>query len=241
MPSPAKNLERLAVVLRPTIQQLAEQIDRTFGNQVVNWSIFGDTATGVFDADRHTVRNVLVLQQVDLDGVRTLAKLGDQFGLRRIVAPLILTPAFIAKSLDTFPLELLEIQQQAVSILGESPFVNLQFTDPNVRSQCEREMKTVIIALQQGLLSTHGKSQQFPGVILNVVERLSRTLRAMLWLQGRRAFQPLLDVVTSVETLAGRRLPGVRQAVQNVRSPDWNTFQQLYAEVETLGAMVDGW
>ena len=241
MPQSLSNLDRLAPPIRAAVRELGERILAEFGDAVVNWTIYGEAAAGIFDTERHTVRSALVLSAVDLDKLRSLSAHGERFGKLRLVAPLILTPQFLADSRDVFPLELLEIQSQHVTLLGEDTFADLSFADADVRLQCERELKTVLIALHQGLLASHGHAKHLPGIVHHAVERLSRTLRGIVWLKGVRKQQSLGELVAAVEQAAKLRLPGIRQAVQGGHSPDWDTFRQLYADVEALGAIINGW
>ena len=241
MPQTLANLDRLAPTIRAAVRELGERILAEFGEAVLNWTIFGEAAAGVFDAQRHAVRSALVLAEADLEKLRNLAAQGDRFGKLRLVAPLILTPQFLADSRDTFPLELIEIQSRHITLIGQDAFAELSFADTDVRLQCEREMKTVLIALHQGLLSAQGQAKHLPGVVHHVVERLSRTLRGIVWLKGIRKQQTLVELIAAVEQFVPCRLPGIRQAVQGGASPNWDTYRQLYADVEVLGALINGW
>jgi hypothetical protein len=235
-----QNLEHLPLAMRPAVTALAECVDANFGAALESWSLFGGGITPQSNPEHGAIRSVLVLSKVDLDAVRRLAARGPHFGRLHLVAPLILTPQFLRTSLDSFPLELLEIQQQYLPILGLDSFRDWTFADGDVRLQCERELKSIALALQHGVLTNRGQTNKFPKIVQHVIERLARTLRGLLWLTGRKQRLSLLEVVTAVEQLAARRLPGLRRAVLQSEQLDWDTFCQIYAEVEALGALTDG-
>ena len=95
-----------------------------------------------------------------------------------MAAPTVFTPAYLARSVDTFPLEFIEIQQQHVTVLGEDHFAPLVFEPAHVRLQCERELKVLEIGLQQGILVSQGRSESLKWLGDDVAERLLRACAA---------------------------------------------------------------
>jgi hypothetical protein len=173
--------------------------------------------------------------------LRELAGRGTVLGKSHIAAPLVMTPEYIAASLDTFPLELLEIHQNHLVLFGEDHFSDLSFDDGHVRLQCERELKTVLIALRQGLLAAAGREKFVGALVVDAAEGLMRTLRGMLWLRGQKDPKPAADVLTQVEKIVGRKLAGVRLALDRAGHHGWSEFESLYADVEALGEAADAW
>ena len=105
MTAGVEGLDRIIESMRQPIQQYAEQVRALAGDNALALTLFGSIAAGSFDMKRHTARNVLVLQSIDLELLRGLAKHGSKHGKARIAAPLIMTPGYITASLDTFPLQ----------------------------------------------------------------------------------------------------------------------------------------
>lgn len=236
-----EGLDRVIEPMRQPIQQYTEQIRTLAGNNALALTLFGSIAAGVFDKTRHTVRNVLILQSVDLEMLRSLAKYGTKLGKVRIAAPLIMTPAYITASLDTFPLELIEIHQCHILLFGYNYFETLAFSDRHVRLQCERELKTILIGMRQGLLAAAGREKLIAAIDADVAESLIRTLRGLLWLQGQKEAKPADHVISEAENIIGRQLPGVRNVLHPTGSHGWDEFRTLYDDVEAVGKIVDGW
>ncbi|MFQ5968291.1 MAG: hypothetical protein ACE5MI_11880, partial [Acidimicrobiia bacterium] len=210
------------------------------GDNALAVTLFGAIAAGSFDRARHTVRNVLVLRSVDLEMLRRLAKDGTKLGKARIAAPLVMTPTYIKASLDTFPLELIEIHQCHITLFGHDHFETLSFHDAHVRLQCERELKTILIEMRQGLLAAAGREKLFAAMEADVAERLVRTLRGLLWLKGQKDAKPSAHVISEVETIIERTLPGVRDALEVSGPHGWDQFQTLYKDVETVVEVCQG-
>ncbi len=236
-----KGLDRIIEPMRQPIQRYAEQVRALAGDNALALTLFGAIAAGSFDMHRHTVRNVLVLGSVDLEMLRRLAKEGAKIGKARISAPVIMTPTYIEASLDSFPLELIEIHQCHITLFGHDHFETLSFTDAHVRIQCERELKTILIGMRQGLLAAAGREKLIATVETDVAETLIRTFRGLLWLKGQKDARPAVQVISDVENIIGRQLAGLRAALSVSEPHGWDLFRTLYEDVEAVGKIVDAW
>ena len=234
-------LEGIPEPMRGPIQDYAALVRETAGAGAKSLTLTGAIAAGTFDATRHSVRSVLVLESIDLDMLRRFSEHGPKLGKRFIAAPLIMTDEYIKSSLDTFPLELIEISQAHITLFGDDPFVDMTFDDTHVRLQCEREFKTVLISLRQGLLTAAGRDKVLKAVELEIGDQLVRTLRGVLWLDGKKKSKPATDVVSEVGSLAKRKLTGIRATLDVSGEHGWEQFQSLYRDVEALTEMADAW
>ncbi|MCH8913807.1 MAG: hypothetical protein IIA33_09600 [Planctomycetes bacterium] len=234
-------LDAIIENMREPVREFADLVQQLSGSNAESLTVFGALAGGSFDPKQHTVRSVLVLDNIDLDLLRRLAEEGERLGKSGFAAPLIMTPDYIAASLDTFPLELIEIHQCHVNVFGTDHFKDLKFEDGHVRLQCEREFKSILISLRQGLLAAAGRDDMLEAVEVDIAEKLVRTMRGMLWLKGRKEAKHAAEVVDEVGELVKHPLAGVRAALDpNVRH-GWEEFQQLYQDVAAVGDIVDAW
>jgi len=152
-----------------------------------------------------------------------------------------MTPGYIKGSLDTFPLELIEIQQCYGVLWGENYFKDLSFNENHVRLQAERELKTILIGMRQGLLASSGQEKLIKRLELDVADRLVRTLRGLLWVQGKSESLSAQEVVLEIEKILEKPLPGVKNALLTQRPHGWKEFQNLYRDIETVGQFIDLW
>ncbi len=234
-------LDGVVELMREPIRRYVGILHDTSGANVKAVALYGAILTGWFDPSVQSARSVLVLDKFDLGLLRRIAEHGLKLGKVGIAAPLIMTPAYIKASLDTFPLELIEIQQQHLTVAGEDRFTDLAFDDAHVRLQCEREFKVILIRMRQGLLAAAGRDKFVAALAADVVEELVRTLRGLLWLKGDREGKVALDVVADVEKMTDQKLPGVRSAMDTAAVQGWGGFEALYNDVEKLGEIADAW
>ncbi len=232
---------RVSTEMREALEDFARLVREVFVQEAKALTIFGKVVTGGFDARSETARSVLVTDRVNLSTLRRLAGNGARLGKSGIGAPLVVTPKYLRDSLDSFPLELIEIQQQGVTVFGDDHFAELAFEEAHVRLQCERELKRALIALRQGLLATAGLERHVPALQREAANQLLRTLRGMLWLKGRREFVEQAGVLEAIESIASRKVSGLRAAFDSTVASGWPDFDNLYADVESLMEMVEGW
>ena len=238
---PSLNLDPIITSMQMPIRRYAERLRELGGTNVLTLIVFGSMAAGTFDPGHHTARNVLVLQTVDLEMLRKLAKEGAKLGKASIAAPLIMTPEYIEASVDVFPLEFIEIQQRHLCVFGPDHFDGLSFNPTHVRLECERELKTLLISMRQALLSAAGHEKLFKTIETDVADRLIRTLRGLLWLHEQKEGLSAIQTIEAVETQTNHPLPGIRAAIHETGQHGWTEFQSLYQDIDALRKLVDAW
>jgi hypothetical protein len=232
MEIPTTAVERVASPVRTAVLEYVQHWQSLAGSSLQALAFFGRVVTPHFDKRQHLAENVAVLSADDLGMLRRLATAGKRFGKRGIAAPIVMTPEFIRDSLDTFPLELIEIQQQHVLLAGQDFFGELRFEAEHVRLQCERELKTLLIGMRQGLLAAAGREKELHPLEQSAVESLLRTLRGMMWLKGQ--FDPAgpEELISGVEQMLARELTAVRSVLQATGDKGWMKFVALYEDLK---------
>jgi hypothetical protein len=234
-------LDMLPRPVRDGVRDFAQWAVARTGANALGLAVFGRVCTTDFDASRELVDSVLVLGKIDLAELRSMAPDGSRFARQRLNAPLVMTPGFIKASLDSYPLELLEIQQQHVVLLGDIHLAAATFADDHVRLECERELKSMAIGMRQGVLRTSGDEREFLPVVERTAAGLLRVVRGLYWLKADRKPQPWSVMMPEIERQAGQPLPGIRRALSEPTACDWQELCDLYHDVETLGHFTDAW
>ncbi len=232
-------VDNIAASMRESVRTFSSLLQDLNKDTAKSLTMFGLVLGDSFHSVRDVARSVLIVEQVDLSVLRKLALEGTRLGKMSMAAPLIMTPDYIKRSLDTFPLELLEIHLHHATVFGEDYFDDLVFEDGDIRLQCERELKTMLIGLRQGLLAAAGREKFVKALQLDVGQAISRTLRGLAWLKGDRKDCPIDKVVESVEKHFDHKLPGIKTAMNLTGEHGWREFETLYADVESLGRVAN--
>lgn len=234
-------LDKVTAPMRAAVPTYVEIVRQCAGGADVSLVLYGKVLTSEFDPRVDTAASVLVLPAMDVEALRRLAARGPQLGKLGFAAPVVMTPEFIRASLDTFALELIEIEQNRLVLLGPDVWADLKFEAAHVRMQCERELKTASLGMRRGLLTAAGQERMLDPLVAEVAAGLERVLRGMLWLKDHRAYTPAPAMLAEIETLIGRKLDGVGTAWQEPRPHGFAAWQVLHEDVVSLGKIVDAW
>lgn len=224
---------------RDETTELAGLISSLAGPGLLGLTVFGSCVSSDYDGAAGRLTSVAVLDKINLDQLAELAEHGQRLARLDIAAPLVMTPASIDRSRDTFALELVELVQFRATVLGHDYFENISIENEHLRLQIERSFKQMLIDLRQGVLYSVGREGLLSEVVESIGERLLRTLRGLLWLRGGREPMSRTHVIAAAARLTGRELPGVREAAADKMIHDWNEFKSLYGDLERLAAFSD--
>lgn len=231
---------RLPASMERPLADLRDLLEALAADDLLGLTAFGPVLEPGFDQSDLGATTVMVLRKIDLMMIRRLATHGPHMARMRVAAPLTMTPEYIASSGDSFPLELLEIHQRRLTLCGRDFFEQVNIQPEHLRLQCEREFKRILIRLRQGLLATGGKVDFLVDLERDIALQTLRTLRGMLWLEGRKDYLPATDVLATCESMAGRTLAGLREAVRPDAEGSWDEYEAVYQDVEFLATKMDG-
>lgn len=224
---------------RDEAAELAGLISSLAGPSLLGLTVFGSCVSAEFGGAAGRLTSVAVLDRINLDQLAEMAEHGQRLARLDIAAPLIMTPASIDRSRDTFALELVELIQFRATVLGRDYFDSIAIEPEHLRLQIERSFKQMLIDLRQGILYSVGREGLLSEVVESIGERLIRALRGLLWLRGKRDPMSRSHVVAASAILAKGDLSGVREAATDKMVHDWDELKLLYGELERLAAFSD--
>jgi len=208
--------------------------------------IVGSALTQDYDPKISDINSVIVLQEMDLKFLELLAPLGKKYGKKGVAAPLIMTPSYIDKSLDVFPVEFLNIKLVHQTILGEDIFLSLDIKDSDLRQQCEREIKVKLIGLRQGYIAAAGDKKSLGRGFIESIAGYMPLFKGIIVLLGKKAPINNSEILSALEEASGVSLEVFKLVLNHKRLktlPDTDqldtVFEDYYAAIEKLGEITD--
>jgi predicted nucleotidyltransferase len=208
--------------------------------------IVGSALTRDYDPKISDINSVIVLQKMDLKFLEFLAPLGRKYGKKGIAAPLLMTPTYVDKSRDVFPIEFLNIKLLHHTVFGEDIFEDLAIDRSDLRHQCERELKVRLIGLRQGYISAMGDQKILARGFADSFAGYMPLFKAIIVLHGRQTpqnNQEILSVladITGIRTDAFNQVLALKSRKTKLSIEKLNiVFEDYYKVIEKLGEMID--
>ena len=243
---PDLNLERLHPTAMERIRPFFEEILDRYGKGIHSINVTGTSITEDYDPKYSDVNSIIILKEIDLKFLEVLAPLGKKYGKNKVAAPLIMTPEYIRNSLDVFPIEFLNFKLIHVTVFGEDVFMDIEIKPNDLRHQCERELKSKLIWLRQGYISSQGDRKILTEGFANSITGYIPLFRGIIMLLGKEPPVKQVDViralseVTGVDTSIFHKVYGIKRYRTKPSIEELNTiFEDFYHATERLGRIVD--
>ena len=189
---------------------------------------------------------MVVLHNMDLKFITFLAPLGKKYGKKRIAAPLVMTPEYVRTSLDAFPVEFLDFKLIHKTVYGPDIFATLELAKAPLRLQAEREIKTKLIHLRQGYISSLGKKEHLSAILVRSFTGSMAFFRAILTLLEKTPPVARAEVISSfgsasaIDTEIFRDLLSLKAGLIKPSEHEFRTlFERYYHALESVEKIID--
>jgi len=205
-----------------TPEQLVEQLKQSLGDRLQSVVLYGSATTGDFFPGVSNYNLLVIAQRFDLATLDDLATTASRWMREGNRPPLLFTPGQLEASADSFPIELLDIQQSRQVLFGEDPVAELRVSPEHLRSQLEREFRGKLLALREGYLTTGGKPRHVVALLTSSLSGVLVVFRAAL-----RLFR---------ESVPASKLDALRLLADQIAfDPEpWLTVEALKREARSL-------
>ncbi len=240
------NLSGLAPNVARRIAPMAEEIVREHSQAIHSFHVVGSAVMPDYNEKLSDINSVVILRTMDLRFLAFLAPLGKKHGKKRIAAPLVMTPEYIRDSRDAFPIEFLDFKLIHKTVYGEDIFRDIEIARQPLRLQVEREIKTKLIGLIQGYISSLGKKGPLAALLVRSVTGSMALFRAIILLLGKEPPLARAEVIKMYESAAGieadiftklllLKSGEMKPSEQELRA----LFERYYNALEATGKNID--
>ncbi len=175
-------LDNIREQIREPLRLLVERLQAGLGDNLKSVSVVGSSLTQAFEPKISDINTVVLLDTYDIPALNIVAVLAPPMSRHKISPPLLVTPFYIERSRDVFGVEFLDFQLVHETIFGDDPFAAMQFDKRDIRLQCERELKAMLVRLRQGYIAAGADRRMVRDILISTAKALAPLLRAMLWL-----------------------------------------------------------
>jgi predicted nucleotidyltransferase len=240
-------LNRLSRAVEEKVRPFLEEILGGYHDNIDSIHLVGSAVTEDYHEKTSDINSVVVLKEMDLKFVEFLAPLGKRYRKKGVSAPLIMTPDYIKTSLDVFPVEFLDLKHIHETVFGEDILQGIDISNSDLRQQCERDVKSRLVGLRQGYISSMGDRPELTARLAGSISGYMPLFRGIIHLMGRERPVKKHDViaelhsVTGVDTSIFRKVLDIRRgSLKPAKEEIDKFFEEYYAATEKIGEIVDG-
>ncbi len=242
----ALRLNGIRETVRDPLRRLVDQLHAGLHDNLRSVTVVGSSLTEDFKPGISDINTVIVLERHSTPALALIAAQAKPLRRQGLAAPLLVTSSYIERSRDVFGVEFLDFQLVHETIFGDDPFAALNFEKSNVRLQCEREFKSMLVKMQHGYLTAGGDPRIVREEVVAGAKELAPLLRAMLWMKdverpktmaaslrkGAEQFNVELDAAIEADRWRHERR---RLTAAEVEAG----FEDVLAAVESLSQIID--
>jgi hypothetical protein len=239
-------VDALHVLIQDLVTDFADRLSAALGENLQSITVVGSSLTEDFRPGQSDINTVLVLDGQTLASLNAIATLAKPMSRKKISPPLLMTKSYIERSQDVFGVEFLDFQLAHETIMGEDPFASLKFDKKDVRLQCERELKAMLIRLRQGYIAAAANRKLVRDILISTAKGMAPLLRAMLWLKDvertARAQQTFSGAAEEFSIDANPLTSAIKWRHEKIRLSETemeNAFESVYSVIEQLAGIVD--
>ena len=205
-----------------TARETATELRRLMGDRLRVALLYGSAARGEYVEGVSDINLVALFDDVDTTALVAAAPHAKRMQQRRINV-LVLEWTDRDRLSDTFCIELLDLRDACVPLIGENPFAGVVIEGALLRRQAERESRTRLLHLHAGMLHALADRRLFGGLLCDALPSFATYLRAALRLAGRPVPGRMNDVIRAGCDLVGAEPRGLLAAYDaRMRARPWN-------------------
>ncbi len=240
-----EKLSHLPEKSKNTIIEFSSKLEETFPENLESIILFGSAAGGDFIEGKSDINILIILHNIRTIDLNAIMDIGKKFAKKGLGVPLVFETDHIATSLDTFPIEFSDMKQRHILLSGKDPLKNASIEGKNLRYQCERELKAMMVNLRRGFLKTDGKKENIEELLTGSLSSVLASCRGMIWLQDKIPSDNVDTLLSEVRTAYNTETDAIDHVWHLRKGQPESTatlemlFEKYVDDVERLSRIVD--
>jgi len=224
----------------------SNDLKKDFGDDLISIILFGSGATGEYVPGKSDLNFLVVLADDSAQSLHRAMDTVARWRKRMVNTPLFMTPEYISSSLDSYPIEFLDMKANYRLVYGEDVLGDLSFQLAEVRVQCERELKGKLLHLRRAYLESEGKAKNLREIIAASITTFISIFQGLLYLKSVPIPRTREEIVQQVAAEFHMNAPvllrllAIRKGGVKVSARELSElFRNYVDEIEALSDSVD--
>jgi len=183
--------------------QLVGQLREIFGDRIESAIIYGSVARDEYIEGVSDINVMILFDQLDATTLAAASPVARRWFRDGHTPPLIIEEEQWRRATDVFAIELADMRDAHIPILGEDVVANEELHLPELRIQAERELRGKLLQLQTGMLMGAEERDGLGKLLQKALPSFVTYLRAALRLAGREPARSSETVIREGMALVG--------------------------------------
>ncbi len=185
MNSQKVNAEKLLPNIKNTFIPFINTMITIHQENLLSVFLYGDSAGTNSKPKNSVITSVFVFKELPFSTLEKSLKTVNAGILKNIAAPLFLTKQHMETSLDVFPIEFLEMQENHILVYGKDILSSLNVNKKHIRLFCEEQIKGKLIRIRQAYLEVGLKNKGIEALLKEALNSLLPVFRNLIRLKGK--------------------------------------------------------
>jgi hypothetical protein len=191
-------MEQLPERIQKITHEFTGNIRECFGPDVLSVVLYGPATRDELIKGSTSINFMVVVRDNTPSELAPCSVFMKKWAGNGIATPLFITPEYIRDSLDSFPLEFMEMKSSYRVLDGEDYLKDLEFRDSDVRNECEREFKGKLLHLRAEYLALRGNRNGIAGLVVRSLNSFRLVFSGALFLKRCAVPAQTLELLETV-------------------------------------------
>jgi len=197
--------------------EIISDYKEVLGDDLVGIILYGSATGKDYRPGKSDINFMIVVSEQGIDRLEEMLQVVKKWRKKNVAVPLFLTENYVKTSMDVFPIEYLNLQQNHLLVFGKDILNGLTFNPEFLRLQCEREIKGKLLLLREAFLESSGRARDLDMVINQSIHAFVAIFEALLFLksvevpEGKREIIRAASGTFDMNTLLFERLLDVKE------------------------------
>jgi len=160
------------------LEAFTQEVKEALGDGLISLVVYGSSATGEADKQYSDINTLIVAKSLDVPVLKQLAGAISGWVKKGQPAPTLFTMSRLEKSVDVFPIEVLDMKERNRVLAGEDVLSGLEVDTSNLRFQVEQQLKGKFLQLRDAYLLTDNKQKLIVELLVQSLSTFQILFRA---------------------------------------------------------------
>lgn len=166
------------------LPELVQDYQKHFGQELVAVVLYGSAARGTYVPKKSDINIMVVLTAAGIAAIAKAFPLMKKWQASAVAIPLVLTEEYIKSSVDSFPIEFLNLKNNYRVLYGQDVLASVTIPRDMLRLQCEAQIKGKLLHLRGEFLATLGEGAKIKQLLAASVPAFAAVFNGLLMLKG---------------------------------------------------------